>query len=812
MITYPVRWIIGSVLGLPVVALLCTLMYQGERGEVQRDLERRTMAALSRADVDWARATFDGMTARLQGQAYSESDRRRALDVVSRTWGVWNVTDATTLIPEASNYIWRAALERDHIHLSGYVPDNRFRRQIITAAQERFPGRNVEDEMQPARGAPGRSVWFDGVSFGLQQLTQLKRGGRVDLQGTGLAVSGEAASVLAYRNIKGNFSRRLPNGIRLAKDEVSPPRVVPFTWQIIAKANQLEFSGHVPGGKARAQVMAIAKNAFPRSAIVDKMATASGEPEAWLTLVGVIVRALSKLESGKAGMTDLAVTVSGLAVKEATALKVGEDLVKGIPKDFRLVHKIDFREPTLPTVSPFTTNIVSDGTSVSISGFAPSETARQRIIGGLATLFSKRKVIDALTIARGASAGWLTCVTAGAEAVARLESGRAAIRDELLQLSGKTRDEKVAAALPAQVRAAANRACKETISITVTAPPEPKLKWQAANTGKQLVLSGAVIDSKLQAKLVALAKQRMPNAEIVDKMRVSPGRSEKWPRVAQMGIELLSRLREGTARIDGQVLTVEGIAPDTSVATDLKNRLRNSMAPGYQGLASLEVKSDAMIWAEREAKRKSAEADRALKRKQAAEKRERSLAEIQRRAAEAAEAARRRQEALRRKAEEARRKAEEAARQEAARREAARAEEERLAREREALRRRQVAQRCQEELNRTAENGTVGFETGSDKLTRESEQTLDTLIAVWRGCPDARIEIGGHTDSVGSEERNLDLSQRRAQAVADYFVARGVPGDSLVARGYGEARPRVPNTSARNRARNRRIEFNVILN
>ena len=78
-----------------------------------------------------------------------------------------------------------------------------------------------------------------------------------------------------------------------------------------------------------------------------------------------------------------------------------------------------------------------------------------------------------------------------------------------------------------------------------------------------------------------------------------------------------------------------------------------------------------------------------------------------------------------------------------------------------------------------------------------------------RNCPTVAIEIGGHTDSEGTPERNQRLSDRRAQSVYDYLTRKGVEAKKLVAVGYGETRPLVPNDSAENRAKNRRIEFTV---
>ncbi len=106
--------------------------------------------------------------------------------------------------------------------------------------------------------------------------------------------------------------------------------------------------------------------------------------------------------------------------------------------------------------------------------------------------------------------------------------------------------------------------------------------------------------------------------------------------------------------------------------------------------------------------------------------------------------------------------------------------------------------------------GNINFRSGSATLDASSDALLDTLVDVIQRCPDMRIEVGGHTDSDGSDGANLALSERRANAVITYLVAQGVPPDRLVAKGYGEAQPFLPNTSSDNMRRNRRIEFLVL--
>lgn len=106
----------------------------------------------------------------------------------------------------------------------------------------------------------------------------------------------------------------------------------------------------------------------------------------------------------------------------------------------------------------------------------------------------------------------------------------------------------------------------------------------------------------------------------------------------------------------------------------------------------------------------------------------------------------------------------------------------------------------------------VFFDTDKTILRPESFQELDKVVDFLNENPTIRIEIGGHTDDVGSDAYNQQLSQGRAEAVRRYLVDSGIGGSRITALGYGESQPEVPNTSGENRQVNRRVEFKVLEN
>jgi OOP family OmpA-OmpF porin len=101
----------------------------------------------------------------------------------------------------------------------------------------------------------------------------------------------------------------------------------------------------------------------------------------------------------------------------------------------------------------------------------------------------------------------------------------------------------------------------------------------------------------------------------------------------------------------------------------------------------------------------------------------------------------------------------------------------------------------------------VFFEFDAAVLKPESRTTLDRVARSLLDWPEIRVEVAGHTDSSGPEEYNRDLSRRRAEAVRDYLVGKGVAAERMVVRGYGESRPIADNRDPVGRAKNRRTEL-----
>jgi len=105
--------------------------------------------------------------------------------------------------------------------------------------------------------------------------------------------------------------------------------------------------------------------------------------------------------------------------------------------------------------------------------------------------------------------------------------------------------------------------------------------------------------------------------------------------------------------------------------------------------------------------------------------------------------------------------------------------------------------------------GAVLFPSAKWDLLPGARGKLDQVAEALKNQADHKMIVEGHTDSQGNESSNMELSQKRAQAVRDYLVSRGVPADIISATGLGQGRPVADNRTAEGRQNNRRVEIVV---
>jgi OmpA-OmpF porin, OOP family len=495
----PIRWLWGLI----PLAALAGIMFLGNAPEkIQNDLRARAEGALDSAGFGWAKTTFSGRDAIIQGDAVDDTEQKRVGGVVRSLWGVRVVDDQSKLLDEEKNYVWSANLRGNKLQIGGFAPTQKARGDIMSVARATFPGREIVDGMKLARGVPAKDdAWLGWIAYGLKQLAGLKSG-QVGLENTNLTVEGEANDSNAYKGIRNALANQLPPGVKLKNEKVSAPVAKPYTWAAKYAANQVQLNGHVPSERARDDVFAAAKKAFPKAAIVDKMETASGEPKDWSAAAIASLSHLATFDDGSADMRDNQLTLVGLAKDQATADDARRTM-KTLAA-FKVTDQIKVREPLAPVANPYVTGIAAANGAVTLTGYVPSEQARAALIESVKARLTGQRIEDRLQIASGAPEGWNGCLQGGLLGVGRLGAGRVELNGNAMDLVGSADDAKLPEAVTRDVKVAVGAQCNARINIGLSARAEAAVA-EARRTAEQSVANAA--EAARQAAAAEAAKR-----------------------------------------------------------------------------------------------------------------------------------------------------------------------------------------------------------------------------------------------------------------------------------------------------------------
>ena len=101
----------------------------------------------------------------------------------------------------------------------------------------------------------------------------------------------------------------------------------------------------------------------------------------------------------------------------------------------------------------------------------------------------------------------------------------------------------------------------------------------------------------------------------------------------------------------------------------------------------------------------------------------------------------------------------------------------------------------------------ANFDFDKSFIRQADVTNLDQDVATLKEWGDVKVEVAGHTDSIGTDDYNMGLSLRRANAVRDYLIGKGIAAENLTTKGYGESQPVADNQTAEGRFKNRRVEL-----
>lgn len=368
--------------------------------------------------------------------------------------------------------------------------------------------------------------------------------------------------------------------------------------------------------------------------------------------------------------------------------------------------------------------------------------------------------------------------------IANYTEGKINYRNEKLTVSGNVKGYKA----KNEMQRLLNQTSMATVNDTNVVLVKP-IDFAIQKSGRNIQLSGTFKNKK---QVNTLSQHLRPSYSTLN-LRQNAQRIDKGaiPVTQKILPSFLKNYKSGQIVYTNGTLVVEGMVNSQEALDEISTLLSKSKIP---------VKNLSIIDPEILQKAKEAEAAALTKAKAEAAAKEQAEKEAQRRAEEEAKKAQEVAAAKRAKEE-----AEAKARLEALR---AKQEQERLAAQR-IKEAQKAATAVKEKITKLLKIENIAFEVGKENLTSKGESTVDKLANILNQYPHIKTEIAGHTDSDGSAEFNQKLSQSRVDMVKARLISKGIKAERLTAKGYGESRPLVPNTSDENKQKNRRVEINI---
>jgi OOP family OmpA-OmpF porin len=622
-------------------------------------------------------------------------------------------------------------------------------------------------------------------------------------------------------------------GVRRVRGAIaSIPSIKPYVFAARRDGSNLVLTGHVPPpSTARDQIVDAARTSLRGIAVVDRTTYALGAPDNFAAIAAYGVAQAAKLVDGTLSLSDAAYSISGAtwtsanfeaAITSAHTLPAGATLVKA--------------DILPPEAKPYRLTIIRDATSLSLRGNAPSIETRDAILAHARALFGT--VSHRLEIARGSPDGDFAAAAALAlAAVGKLANGGATLTDKHLSITGTGQDDVTAetiaqdvAGLPPGFDLADNRV------VPATAHP---FAFSIKKTQQGIALAGYAPSVAERDQVLAAAKAAAGSGGVSGALKIRSGLAAgvDFGAVAALALTKVDELASGEAALTDATLTIAGEAADTKTADAVRTALAGPLPPGI-ALGGIDikvtpvspyvfnaVKRDGVVtltgYVPDDATRKATidDAQRRFFDTRVVDELARGngepgnfaaavtamLAQVSRLEAGAGALVDTKVsvigDALYAKA------ASDIPTDLPAS----------LPQGYEADAHVGVAspgtsveaEACQSLFATILERSRSVFDAGTSDIDRQSYATLDRLVATAMRCPDTAVEISADTDTVGSDDTNRELSQRRAQAVLDYMVKAGIDVERLAAIGQGMTLPTTASDNEEGRAGNRRIELKV---
>lgn len=556
-------------------------------------------------------------------------------------------------------------------------------------------------------------------------------------------------------------------GVRKVADSTTvSPELKPYTVSATREGNKITLTGYVPSDAIRATLVNGAKESFPNAEVIDQLKDGRGAPAVYAPAMAFGLSQLGKLSSGVASLSDSAFSLIGRAA-DFPGFDAVTAALKALPGGTTLAKA----EILPPIVSPFNITATKSTDQVTLAGYIPSESAR-------APLLDAAKAVAARVVDQTRVAGGLPdSVNFGAASnfflgqLAKLKTGVASLSNDGLSLTGEAPDVPVYEAVVGALKGAMPGGLK-LAQEKITGPTASPYIWTADRANGALTLAGSVPSEAVRTTILDKAKQLFPSDRVIDQMKLALGAPTGFADAVGSSLGQLAKLATGAINITNSAVRVTGETMDRGLPDAIKAALSGAGLPaGFASDVQLKVnappppppppppvtiappdlpKVDAAIPPAPVAPAPPPAPPVAI----APPELPKVDAVIPPRVPSPFEI-------------------------------------------------------CNAKFREILDKDQIFFAISSARIQPRSQGVLNALAGAVKACPTMTIEVEGHTDSDGSDESNLELSLRRADSVVKALEALGVPAGRLTAKGYGETRPVAPNDTPENKAKNRRIHFEV---
>ncbi|WP_292533008.1 OmpA family protein [Methylocystis sp.] len=424
----PKKWWIG----LPVLTGLAYFAQHALTGPMEDDLRAMILSRTAKSPdaIDRPQVRVAGRDVILAGISLSPDVKARLLTALGVETPARRIVDATEPLSRATPFVLRLERHGGKATISGNVPP--------TGARERLReeiaalGLEVSDAAAYADGAP--QSFADLASFAVRRLAELDPATTTITDAT-LSVAGEARSAADYDKALAAL-KTPPFDAAAIKAAVSPPRVSPYVFSAALRDGIVSLSGHLPSDDLRKQVVAMAASAGAGAAVSDATQLGAGAPEGdFAGALAFAVSQLGKLSQGKVVVSDGKIFIEGQGRENILGATIQTDAKARLPSRFEIARLDVMAGP----VAPYVFDAQRAGGEVTLSGYAPDETVRNRLVETARRSFFDATVIDRLVIAKGAPQNFAEATDHALAALARLDEGKLSISDSTVSLAGVAR-------------------------------------------------------------------------------------------------------------------------------------------------------------------------------------------------------------------------------------------------------------------------------------------------------------------------------------------------------------------------------------